>query len=171
MPRGILVLFSAVLCLGVLSVVAVSLREVIKFRWNKARGLLRFSLAGLMGITGSIALALGVYRFQRESESVLEFSFPLILATCFGMCAIAFAIAHDFRRRRRRTALDSYRQRNQDVPLVIANSRQPSSKRRENPKPRKRKKWWLRRRPNRFHSISHRDMQIDEPSGYYIRDD
>ena len=129
---------------------------------------MRYSLSGLFGLTIVIGLSVGLYQLQSRSGTAHPVPFEAFLAVCAGICAAGFAVVHDCRRRHKGTALDAYRQRCRAEPLPPVRD---EPKQKDTSQKRSRKKWWLRRKPNRFRSISHRDMQVAEPSGYYIRDD
>ena len=67
----------------------------------------------------------------------------------------------------RQSTLASYRSRQskREEPISVQPSDATPSKS-EPPRQKARGKWWLRRMPNRFRSISHRDFQDTPTSGY-----
>ena len=140
-------------------------RPLFEFRWLRALRGFQFSVATLLSVTATFAIALGIYRLQAGTKTLLALPFPAILVFCFFMLGLVVTLRNEFgsRRHQRRTStLESYRDRHETLisPPAETTSEVP---------PKTRRKWWLRRMPNRFRSISYREFQ-DTPSANYYDD-
>ena len=143
--------------------------EIKSFRWMGAIRRIRFSLATLLAVTATISIALGIDRLQQQTNSFLSLPFPIVLLSCALTLGATLAIAQEFRLwHRSPSTLDRYRDRQNPNLSTVVESDQPVETAPASEKTRT--KWWLRRMPNRFRSISHRDSQTTPPSGFYNRD-
>jgi hypothetical protein len=170
-------LFFACLSLGVFIVLLGITCVIWRFRWGAALKRFRYSLTTLIAVTSAFAVALGINRLQEHSNSLLSTPFPVTLLFCFlflGLFALVISEARSMRRGNpfQPSTLDSYRSRQADCdePISLPTSdATPAGS--EPPRQKARGKWWLRRMPNRFRSISHRDFQDTPTSGYNNKND
>ena len=159
--------------LGVVATLVGAGFEILHFRWTLLKGAFKFSLLHLLSGVLAISFALGLNTLQKEFALSHDAPFAALLLVSFALVLGAFAIAHDFRGRRSgsdsgKTALEAYRTR-QTCEAVATEPAVEQPEADEVAKP-SRRKWWLRRFPNRFRSISHRDGQTTRAAGYYIPD-
>jgi hypothetical protein len=165
-------LFFACLFLGVLLFLLGTVCVLWRFRWGSALKRFRFSLTTLIALTSTFAVAFGITRLQEQSDSLLSTPFPVTLLFCFLFLGVFALVANEFRSMRRgdrsrKSTLDAYRDRQADrVELVSTQQSDAAHAETEPPRQKARGKWWLRRMPNRFRSISHRDFQDTPTSGY-----
>ncbi len=173
---GILPFFTFGLCVGVVCVLLCIAPHIWEFPWSMAWRRFRFSLAALLAFISVLSIALALHRLQQQTPTLRYVPFPAMLLICFiffgGMIGLATEIRSCCRSSSsRRSALKAYRDRQQDV--MPAFSPAHTSQRPSAPGPVRQKargKWWLRRMPNRFRSISHRDAQETRTSGYNNKD-
>ncbi|MCA9267621.1 MAG: hypothetical protein KDA41_04090 [Planctomycetales bacterium] len=142
---------------GIAATIALELWELLTSK--KIR--LQFRLVTLLALMTTIGLVLGVHRMQTESPMGYAFPFLGIALACTLLVGLILALCNDLVWPT--STLDEYRQSH--TPAIAAPTRAGPK---EKSKPHR--KWWLRRIPNRFRSISHRDFQDTPSSGYYTRD-
>jgi hypothetical protein len=129
-----------------------------------------------MMFTTTIAIALGVNRLQSQTNHVLSLPFPVLLVLCFLVLGIVAAATNEFRGRSHKdsstqSTLDAFRNRRPTVlPPPLAPQTDEWQAETVPESRRTRPKWWRRRMPSRFRSISHRDFQETPASSFYIRD-
>lgn len=171
MDTILLLAFPIFVCLFIPWVFLPIIREIWAFPWRAIGRQFRFSLLTLMAVTSTLAIALGIERLQ-QLNAPRPMPFPVTLLFCFLLIGIIAAAAIDFRSgrsgRSSRPALHSHRDRPTTIVLPPPQP-QPdaASAETKRQRPTGRRKWWLRRMPNRFRSISHRDFQATPMSGYY----
>lgn len=173
----LLIFFLIGLCSVVFFVLLDIAPVLLAFRWGTALKKLRYSLTTLLALMIAIAVAFGITRLQDQSNSLLSMPLPLALLFCLMLLAFFAIVKGEFRtmystRSTRRSTLDSYRSRQYDrIQQISIRQSEATTGKTESARQRARGKWWLRRMPNRFRSISHRDFQVTPGYGYNNRND
>jgi hypothetical protein len=143
-------------------------------------GQFQFSVATLLGFTAVAAVCLGLDQVQRATGELMATPLPVTIMFALLLWGIIYSVAADFRSERNdstESALAGFRRREQRESLLLPDALQDSEPADEQPvddesaSDNNRRPWWLRRGPNRFRSISHRDFHGMRMWGHYSRDD